>query len=207
MHFEPELPYHVYNRGNDHQPIFFNPGNYLFLLKKIRLEWRRHCDLLAWCLMPNHFHFIIVPKPSGCTYIVQKEKEVHLQKLSLVIGKTLSSYTRAVNKDQNKCGTLFQKKTKAKCLFQNEVQSIADSYLFNCFSYVHFNPVQAGLVASAADWPFSSAPDYLGKRNGSLCNKELLYKLGGFTEADIQNASGWRQDLLEVLFEKGDKQG
>ena len=86
MNFEPELPYHVYNRGNNNQPIFFNSGNYLFFLRKIRVEWRRYCDILAWCLMPDHFHFILVPHLSGCTYIVQKEKEVHLQKLSYAIG-------------------------------------------------------------------------------------------------------------------------
>lgn len=171
------------------------------------MEWRRHCDLLAWCLMPNHFHFIIVPKPSGCTYIVQKEIEVHLQKLSYVIGKTLSSYTRAINKEQNRCGELFQKKTKAKCLFQESVQNIADSYLFNCFSYVHFNPVQAGLTASAADWPFSSPPDYLGKRNGTLCNKVLLFKFGGFSQKDALQASGWNPEILQYLFDASDWQG
>ena len=199
MHFEPKLPYHVYNRGNNHQRIFFRPEHYLFFLRKIRREWHPHCDVLAWCLMPNHFHFVLAPKPAGCTLLLQKGKEVHLQALAYAIGKTLSSYTRAINKEQDKTGVLFQKKTKAKCLYQEELSNCSDQYLFNCICYVHQNPVEAGLVAAAADWPFSSAADYLGKRAGTLCNKSLLYTSGGFTEQDLQQAVGYNADLLAEL--------
>lgn len=200
MHFQPKLPYHVYNRGNDRQTIFFRPEHYLFFLRKIRREWTQYCDVLAWCLMPNHFHFILVPKAAGCSNLLQKGIEVHLQCISYVIGKTLSSYTRAINKEQGKCGVLFQKKTKAKCLFQEEVHKRADQYLFNCLCYVHQNPVEAGLAATAADWPFSSAQDFLGKRGGTLCNKELLFALGGFVLHDVQQAAGYNPHLLHELF-------
>lgn len=200
MHFQPKLPYHVYNRGNDRQTIFFRPEHYLFFLRKIRREWHPYCDVLAWCLMPNRLHLVLVPKAAGCTFLLQKGIEVHLQSLAYAIGKTLSSYTRAINKEQEKSGVLFQKKTKAKCLFQEGVHNRADQYLFNCICYIHQNPVEAGLVISAADWPFSSAADYLGKRAGTLCNKDLLFGLGGFREHDVQLAAGYNRKLLQELF-------
>ncbi len=190
----------MYNRGNDRQHIFFHSGNYLYFLRKVRREWQPYCDVLAWCLMPNHFHFVLVPTTAGCTYLVQKGQEVHLQSLSYAIGKTLSSYTRAINKEQEKCGVLFQKKTRAKCIFQEKEHNRTAQYLFNCLCYVHQNPVVAGLAATVCDWPFSSAADYLGKRAGTLCNKELLFALGGFSEQDVRHAARYNPDLLQEIF-------
>ena len=51
--------YHVYNRGNNSQKIFFEEENYIYFLKKMRRFLLPHCDILAWCLMPNHFHWMI----------------------------------------------------------------------------------------------------------------------------------------------------
>ncbi len=53
MHFAPHEYYHVYNRGNNKQPIFFNQVNYLFFLKKIRDQLLPCADIIAYCLMPN----------------------------------------------------------------------------------------------------------------------------------------------------------
>lgn len=51
--------YHVFNRGNNKQPIFFKPQNYLYFLNKLDRYLTPCCDLLAWCLMPNHFHLLV----------------------------------------------------------------------------------------------------------------------------------------------------
>ncbi|NOQ25658.1 MAG: hypothetical protein GQ564_09895 [Bacteroidales bacterium] len=56
---EKDIIYHLYNRGNNSQKIFFNRKNYLFFLQKVRKHLFPHCDILAYCLMPNHFHFMI----------------------------------------------------------------------------------------------------------------------------------------------------
>ena len=114
MHFEPNNIYHIYNRGNDKQTIFFNRNNYLFFLGKVRKEWLVYTDVLAYCLMPNHFHFLVVTNEEACRPIIIRGKETHMQQFSKCIGKTLSSYTQAINIQQNRTGNLFQKKTKAK---------------------------------------------------------------------------------------------
>ncbi len=59
MDFANGQIYHVFNRGNNSQTVFFNRENYLFFLDKIRKSILPHADILAWCLMPNHFHLMI----------------------------------------------------------------------------------------------------------------------------------------------------
>lgn len=58
-HFASENIYHIYNRGNDKQLIFFNRDNYLYFLKKLRKYIFPHCEILDYCLMPNHFHLLV----------------------------------------------------------------------------------------------------------------------------------------------------
>jgi putative transposase len=181
MHFEPDDLYHVYNRGNEKQKLFFNRENYLFFLRKVRKEWRPYADVLVYCLMPNHFHFILKIKSHGCDFVVLKGKQTHMQNLSKTIGKTLSSYTQAINLERSRTGNLFQKKTKAKNL-----RDCHGSYLINCVHYIHSNPVAAGLVEHDSEWEFSSFPDYCGVRKGTLCNKELLYEVSGISENEFQ---------------------
>ena len=62
MDFASGHIYHVYNRGNNSQTIFYTRENYLFFLEKLRKYILPHADVLAWCLMPNHFHLMILVK-------------------------------------------------------------------------------------------------------------------------------------------------
>ena len=62
MYFESNHIYHIYNRGNNSQNIFFTRDNYLFFLEKIRKHILPYADVLAWCLMPNHFHLMVYVK-------------------------------------------------------------------------------------------------------------------------------------------------
>jgi putative transposase len=195
MHFEPDQLYHVYNRGNGKQRIFFNKGNYLYLLKKIREEWSPYADVLAFCLMPNHFHFIIRVKPAGCIYVVIKDRLTHMQFLSKAIGKTLSSYARAINMEQNRSGNLFQRKTKAKNMSECD-----ESYLLNCLHYIHSNPVAAGMVHHEKNWPFSSYLDYCGLRKGTLCNRELFFEVSGISEEEFGQSFAVKQENFAGFF-------
>src|SRR5688572_18950267 len=106
MHFDPNQVYHVYNRGNNKGPIFFEERNYSFILKKVENEWLKFCEVMCYCLMPNHFHFMIMAHETGCEEIIIKERQTHLQQLSKVIGKTLSSYTQAINIQNKTTGNL-----------------------------------------------------------------------------------------------------
>ncbi|MGZ8538293.1 MAG: transposase [Flavisolibacter sp.] len=199
MHFDPGNVYHLYNRGNEKQRIFFTRENYLFFLKKVRTEWLPYTDILTYCLMPNHFHFMIAPHCDACKRVVLKGCKTHLQCLSKTIGKTLSSYTQAINIQFNKTGNLFQKKTKAKILSHKNYDEISRA-LINCGSYIHSNPIAAGLVKDSMDWEFSSLKDYAGLRNGTLCNKDLYLELTGLSLFDFCKHRELSEEEVKSLF-------
>ena len=102
----------------------------------------------------------------------------------------LRSFTRAINKQENRTGSLFKPHTKAECIncFKGVKPSFVNSNLMIsnlllekqypqiCFNYIHQNPVKANLVKKAVDWDFSSAKEYAGLRNGKLINKVVAEK-------------------------------
>ncbi len=195
MQFEKGYIYHIYNQGNNRQKIFFKRANYLFFLEKIRTHILPYGDVLAWCLMPNHFHLMVYVKDVELainTHGVTKSHPVSTIKLRTInqsIAIMLRSYTRAINKQNNFSGALFREATKAECI--NCTNGITPSFICKkrstkitikeakkqypqvCFNYIHQNPVKARLVKNAVDWEFSSAIDYAGLRNGELINKKL----------------------------------
>lgn len=197
MLFEQGHLYHLYNRGNNSQKIFFNRKNYLFFLDKIRKNILPHADIIAWCLMPSHFH-ILISANSVNIEISEQATPSHLlskkRSLNDSISIMLRSYTRAIQIQENITGSLFQNRTKASCLTQTEtlspnwfqssfgaiinVSSPEKEYPQVCFDYIHFNPVKDGLVVQPEEWEFSSARDYAGVRNGKLINKGQANEFG-----------------------------
>ena len=167
--FENEL-YHIYNRRNNKQRIFFKPENYLFFLKKVKTFIWPHCDILAYCLMPNHFHFLV--NSDKRTVVKKTIAGTERNILSEGVRNLLSSYTQAINKQNSTTGSLFQQNTKAK-----QIQKSSNLYDLLCFHYIHQNPIKAKLVEKMEDWEYSSFKDYCGLRNGSLPNKQLAIQL------------------------------
>ena len=199
MNFEINEVYHIYNRGNNKQMIFFSDDNYLFFIKKMRNQIAPNCDILCWCLMPNHFHLIICANEESCKKRVAFVNKT-MQELSYKIGMLLSTYTQAINKQNNTTGSLFQQKTHCKIIAPDSDQNKGGNYLINSMHYCHQNPWKAGFVTKIEDWPYSSFPDYCGFRNGTLCNKELLMELTGY------NLKKFYSDSYNIIdgFNEGD---
>ena len=132
MHLFPDEYYHIYNRGNNRQPIFFTPANYIFYIRKMREQILPVADIIAYCLMPNHFHFIIHSNENSI-----KERPSFggkpMQEFAYRLGILLSSYSQAINKQNNTSGSLFQQKTKSKILIE-ESEGRRISHLESCFS-------------------------------------------------------------------------
>jgi REP-associated tyrosine transposase len=169
--------YHIYNRGNNQQPVFFSDDNYVYFLKKCHRYLKPFAEILAWCLMPNHFHFLmditdasLEPVRSGGIFMPAITNGFRLLE---------SSYAKGINKQLDRTGNLFQQKTKAK--FTNK----AKDYPLTAFHYIHQNPVQAGLVKSPEEWRYSSYLDYAHLRNGTLCNKQKAVELFNLSEIDL----------------------
>jgi len=191
MQFEKNQLYHIFNQGNNRQKIFFERENYLFFLRKIRTYVLPYADIFAWCLMPNHFHLMVMVNEVELVSAraLLGAKPSLSRSFNQSIGIMLRSYTNAINKQRKTSGSLFRQKTKAECVsctnevtpsFYNEngstkidTQNPEQQYPQNCFDYIHQNPVKARLVKNTTDWEFSSAQDYAGLRVGSLVNKEI----------------------------------
>jgi REP element-mobilizing transposase RayT len=167
MRFEAGSLYHVYNRTHSREPAFHSADNYVYFLRKVE-RLRSWCDILAYCLMPNHFHILLHAKPEGIAGVSNQER---IQKLSRRIGNMLSSYTQAINLMRHKSGSLFQPRTKARLIE-------SDDYGFICFHYIHQNPWRAGLVKKLEGWEYSSFREYLSGRE-EICNHSLTAEVLG----------------------------
>ena len=182
MKLDPNEIYHLYNRGNNRQAIFFEEDNYRYFLEKVRVYLLPYCEFLAYSLMPNHFHFLIqaddrtvIPYRKGSKiYDDQKRNPVELTLFAWGLQRMLSSYARSINKRFNRTGSLFQQNTKSK---KTSSDVFSEDYALKCFSYIHNNAVAAGLVSDPKDYIYSSYNDYLNNDKGSICNIELGRKL------------------------------
>lgn len=103
MRFSQGNLYHIYNRGNNKQQIFIETRNYEFFRNKLKTHIAAHCDLLTYCLMPNHFHLMVKIDDNNDDIVLNQE-----------IGTMLRSYTRAINLQEERTGSLFQQKTQSK---------------------------------------------------------------------------------------------
>jgi hypothetical protein len=89
----------------------------------------------------------------------------------------LSSYSQAINIQEDRSGSLFQQHTKCKCLTLDNNRS--EDYALICFNYIHQNPITSGIVLKMEDWPYSSFSEYAGKCNTKFCKKEIAFEYLG----------------------------
>ena len=132
----PGVPYHVTQRGNRRQPVFFQDEDYRTYLQLLRAQAQRWgLQVWAYGLMTNHVHLILVPDSD--------------QSLARGVGETHQRYTRHINFREGWRGYLWQGRFASVPL--------DEPHLIAAMRYVERNPVDAGLVQRAADYPWSSA--------------------------------------------------
>jgi putative transposase len=170
--------YHIYNRGNNNQPIFFSEENYFYFLRKCQYYLKPQATMLCWCLMPTHFHFLIETTEQSTKPV--KSGSIIMPALVNAFRLLQSSYAKGINQQLNRTGSLFQQKTKAKLITD------IDDYGITVFHYIHQNPYAAGIVRNVEDWPYSSFPDFVGLRNGTLCDKETAIRILNINEQGLK---------------------
>lgn len=181
MKFLPEQVYHVYNQGNNQQNIFLQEVHFLYFLKLYSAYLVPHCDTLVWCLMHNHFHFMIATDQRCLD--VKPQGGLLLDPVTNGFRKLLSAYAHEFNIKNNRSGALFRPKTKAICLNEevelDKLHISKQDYYLNVFNYIHNNPVEAGLVTNPELWKWSSYRSYNGLRANSICNMEKAKQICG----------------------------
>ncbi len=150
--------YHIYNRGNNKDLIFFEDENYRYFLNQFKKFVAPFCDVYAYCLMPNHFHFFL-----------RVNDEPLFEK---GIKNFFISYAKAINKKYNRVGSLFQGRYKV-----SEITS--ESYFTRIITYIHQNPVVAGLVKNMEDYKYSSYAAYLSNKETLINKQGVLDWFGG----------------------------
>lgn len=174
-HFVEDGIYHVFNRGVEKRDIFLDEQDYqiflyyLFvyvvpfdqvLIQYPNLPIRLHnknlsseIEVLAYCLMPNHFHLLLQQKS--------------IDGVSKLLKQLTNAYTLYFNNKYQRVGGLVQGRFKA-------VQPETDEQLLHISRYIHLNPLVSELTEDLPSFKWSSYLDYIGKRNGKLCAKDTL---------------------------------
>lgn len=132
----PGVPLHIRHRGINRNPCFSSEADYqLYLGLMTELSPRFACSVHAYVLMTNHIHLLLTTdEPEGA---------------SLFMKNVAQRYSQHFNRTSHRCGPLWDGRFRS---------SLVDSehYLLTCYRYIELNPVRAGMVSSAVDYPWSS---------------------------------------------------
>lgn len=164
--------YHIYNRGSDRKPIFQNQRDYSRFIKTLKYyqlagpkpklskflnsslfkvdQNNKIVEILAYCLMPNHFHFLL--------------KQIKDGGITEFVSKLSNSYTKYHNIKHGRVGPLLQGEFKA-VFVESEEQ------LLHLSRYIHLNPVASLVVKNLNDYPWSSYKEYISE-SSSICSKD-----------------------------------
>jgi putative transposase len=175
----PGLPHHVTQRGNHRQRVFFTRGDHLFYLDQLEEQVRLGLiEAVAYCLMPNHVHLVLVP--SSATALHQALKIVH------------GRHAQRINRMKCRTGHLWQGRYFSAPL--------GGEYFSNAVRYVELNPVRAGIVEPAEVYPWSSAAAHCGLRRDSIVDRmERPRQLAGIDDWSRWLAAGVPKELLDTL--------
>ncbi|MDN3547086.1 transposase [Mucilaginibacter aquaedulcis] len=158
MKINSDTYYHLYNRGNNKEHIFFENENYSYFLNQFKNYVLPFSEVYAYCLMPNHFHLFI-----------KINDKILFEK---GIKNFLISYSKSINKKYNRVGSLFQGRYKVTEITSN-------SYFTRIITYIHQNPVAAKLIINMEDYKYSSYAAYISEKETLLNKQEVLDWFGG----------------------------
>ena len=223
--FEPDTIYHLYNHGNGDDLIFREPENYRYFLERFKVYISHISLIYAYCLMPNHFHFLIRIKDEEelVDYFIEK----HPDKVKSAVGKGFSAHGRSAmslkdiadldvdlsesiskmisNQFKNfliSYSKSFNKMYERRgSLFLDNIKRIPvhnDDYFANMIRYIHFNPVLHGFTNSPHRWKFSSIHTYYSNKRSILRRQDVIEWFGGVEEFKKFHHS-IREDEFEAI--------
>ncbi len=185
--------YHIYNRGVNREPIFHGADNYRYFLDLYIRHVGWLVDTYAYCLLGNHFHFLLRVKEveglaaEGLEDLTGFGKPVRSgtdeKSPSQCFSNFFNAYARAFNKRYDRTGALFQRPF-------GRIPVDSDGYFGYLVVYIHQNPLKHGFVDDYRDWPYSSYHALAGDRTSRIDRVTVLDWMGGragFEMAHRQN--------------------
>ncbi len=181
--FEPDTIYHIYNHGNGNDLVFREGENYRFFLERFRKYISPIAKCYAYCLMPNHFHFLVRIKDEDVLggYFreiypdVERSAMSHKDIADLVskqFKNFLISYSKSFNNMYNRRGSLFLDNIE-------RISIREDDYFTNMIRYIHFNPVLHGFSSTPEDWKYNSIHSYYSEQRSFVCREDVFEWFGG----------------------------
>ncbi len=185
--FESGKYYHIFNRGNNRERIFFCKENYVFFLRKFDYYLSPYLDVFAYCLLANHFHFLVRVRDLAGLSGLEDLRGLNQRRnpVSQGFSNFFNAYTKAINKQEKRTGSIFQKKFK-------RIEIDNNSYLIRIVYYIHRNPVHHGFCEHPRDYPWSSYSRMTDDQTTKLKRQEVLEWFGGKSEF-----KGYHQLMLD----------
>lgn len=143
--------YHIYNRGTNGEDLFVTPQDYATFLKRYTRYITPVAETYAYCLLKNHFHFMIrtrMPEEQRIAAASQRKPSRELSP-SRQFASLFGSYAQGINDRYNRTGSLFEHPFR-------RIPVESERYLYQLVIYIHRNPQHHGFVEDFRQWPFSS---------------------------------------------------
>ncbi|PIR07001.1 MAG: hypothetical protein COV55_01075 [Candidatus Komeilibacteria bacterium CG11_big_fil_rev_8_21_14_0_20_36_20] len=181
--FFPNTIHHIYNRAVEKRTIFYTEQDYTYFLEKaLFYKEKTHVKILAYCVMPNHWHFLL-QEPDLTS-------KVESSAISRFISLLSNSYSKYFNIHKEHSGRIFAGSFKSKLVED-------DNYLETVISYINLNPLKHKLTKNINDWLYSSHYDYIHRAKFKLVNQDYLVDFQEYTK----NLDVYIRRLVEIDLE------
>jgi REP element-mobilizing transposase RayT len=163
----PGQYYHIYNRGNNRENVFREERNYPYFLKLYAKYIEPIAETYAYCLLRNHFHFLVRIKDEKDLTGFENLSGLNPSGLSQPFSNLFNAYARAFNKAYQRTGALFQRPF-------GRIHVASNAHLIQLVTYIHQNPQKHGFVTDFRDWPYTSYHALLSRQPTRLKRDEVL---------------------------------
>ncbi len=195
----PEKTYHLFHHAIGEENLFRSAENYRYFLQRYAEYIFPIAETFCYCLLPNHYHFLIRLRSEEEILDCLDPKKLKRQKwkdedksistlLANRVGTFQNAYAKAFNKQHCRRGGLFEQSFGRK-----EVKT--DSYFTNAIHYVHANAVHHGFVKDILDWHYTSYNSFLANKKSKLMKEEVFDWFGGKEQFIIHH----KRDIDERL--------
>ena len=151
---EPDNYYHIYNRGNNSNNIFYEEKNYIYFLSLLKKYVLPVSDIYSYCLLKNHFHILL-------------KINNDIENPSQYFSNLFNAYTKAINKSYGRTGSLFEKPFK-------RIKIADENYLKTLILYIHLNPEKHQVCNDFRAYKYSSCQSIISKSKTNIKKDDVL---------------------------------
>ncbi|PWG06844.1 transposase [Polaribacter aquimarinus] len=176
--------YHIYNRGNNGDDIFYEEKNYDYFLILIKKYLLPICEIYAYCLLKNHFHILLRIKDT-------------VDNPSQHFSNLFNAYTKAMNKKYNRTGSLFEKPFK-------RIKITDENYLKTLILYIHLNPEHHQISKDFNNYKYSSYKSIISSKETHIQRNTVLEYFDGidnFTDTHLQRKIFVNERNMQLFLE------